>query len=134
MFKYVINFILVLFSLSGFSQEKRYNIIFIVVDDLKPMLNSYGETYMLTPNFDRLSQMGVSFTNAQVQQAVCGPSRTSVLTGTYPDHNKDWDLNTNFRISAPELISMPEYLISQGYITTATGRKSVSQWKCLRRS
>lgn len=105
------------------AQNKPYNIVFIVVDDLKPMLNCYGETQMKTPNFDRLAKMGVSFTNAQVQQAVCGPSRTSVLTGTYPDHNKDWDLDTNFRISAPELISMPEYLISQGYTTTVTGKK-----------
>lgn len=111
-----------LFMQLGFAQ-KKYNIVFIAVDDLKPMLNCYGEKYMHTPNFDRLAKMGVSFTNAQVQQAVCGPSRTSVMTGTYPDHNKDWDLETNFRISAPELISMPEYLISQGYITTVSGKK-----------
>lgn len=107
----------------AFSQSKKYNIVFIVVDDLKPLLNCYGEHYMHTPNFDRLAKMGVKFANAEVQQAVCGPSRTSVMTGTYPDHNKDWDLDTNFRESSPGMISMPEYLIGQGYITTATGRK-----------
>lgn len=106
-----------------FSQNKKYNIVFIVFDDLKPMLNAYGEHYMHTPNFDRLAKNGVMFTNAQVQQAVCGPSRTSVMTGTYPDHNKDWDLETNFRVSAPELISMPEYLIANGYTTTVSGKK-----------
>lgn len=101
---------------------KKKNILFIAVDDLKPLLNSYGESQMITPNFDRLAKMGVSFTNAHVQYAVCGPSRASVMTGTYPDRTKVWDLHTNFRESAPELISMPEYLISQGYETTAVGK------------
>lgn len=119
---YIILFVLLSFGFA-FSQNKKYNMVFIVFDDLKPLLNNYGEHYMHTPNFDRLAKMGVSFSNAQVQQAVCGPSRTSVMTGTYPDHNKDWDLETNFRISAPELISMPEHLINNGYITTVTGKK-----------
>jgi arylsulfatase A-like enzyme len=78
---------------------------------------------MVTPNFDRLASKGVIFANAHVQQAVCGPSRASVLTATYPDHNKVWDLQTNFRISFPELISMPQYLKNQGYITMVSGKK-----------
>lgn len=94
------------------------------------MLNCYGEVYMQTPNFDRLAKMGVMFTNANVQQAVCGPSRASVMTGTYPDHNKVWDLHTDFRVSAPELISMPEYLITQGYITAVTGKKIFHDGSC----
>ncbi len=101
--------------------EKK-NILFIAVDDLKPLLSNYGETQMHTPNFDRLADMGMTFTNAHVQQAVCGPSRASVMTGTYPDKTKVWDLHTDFRESAPELVSMPEYLISQGYETTGTGK------------
>ena len=98
------------------------NILFIAVDDLKPLLNVYGATEMHTPNFDRLAEMGVIFENAEVQQAVCGPSRASIMTGMYPDHTKVWDLHTNFRESAPELLSMPEYLITQGYETTGTGK------------
>ncbi|QQY81677.1 sulfatase [Tamlana sp. s12] len=100
----------------------KKNILFIAVDDLKPLLSNYGESQMITPNFDRLAQMGMTFTNAHVQYAVCGPSRASVMTGANPDKTKVWDLHTNFRESAPELISMPEYLISQGYETTAVGK------------
>lgn len=100
----------------------KKNILFIAVDDLKPLLNVYGNHEMITPNFDRLAKRGVIFENAEVQQAVCGPSRASVMTGTYPDRTKVWDLHTDFRESAPELISMPEYLISQGYETTAIGK------------
>lgn len=101
---------------------KPKNILFIAVDDLKPLLNAYGEDQMHTPNLDRLAKMGTVFTSAHVQQAVCGPSRASVMTGMYPDHTKVWDLETNFRESAPELMSMPEYLITQGYETSATGK------------
>ncbi|WP_170309920.1 sulfatase [Seonamhaeicola maritimus] len=101
---------------------KQKNILFIAVDDLKPLLSNYGETQMHTPNFDRLAEMGMTFTNAHVQFAVCGPSRASVMTGTKPDRTKVWDLHTNFRESAPDLISMPEYLITQGYETTGVGK------------
>ncbi|MBG7629133.1 MAG: sulfatase [Bacteroidetes bacterium] len=117
---------ILLFTIStiGIAQKNSTpkNILFIAVDDLKPMLNVYGENQMHTPNFDRLAEMGVIFENAHVQQAVCGPSRASIMTGMYPDGTKVWDLHTNFRESAPELLSMPEYLITQGYETTATGK------------
>ena len=100
----------------------KKNILFIAIDDLKPLLSNYGETQMMTPNFDRLAKMGMTFTNAHVQYAVCGPSRASVMTGANPDKTKVWDLHTDFRESAPDLVSMPEYLISQGYETTAVGK------------
>jgi len=103
------------------SKDKK-NILFIAVDDLKPLIKAYGENQMVTPNFDKLINSGVMFKNAEVQQAVCGPSRASVMTGTYPDRTKVWDLQTDFRESSPTLISMPEYLISQGYQTTAVGK------------
>ncbi|WP_228852988.1 sulfatase [Aegicerativicinus sediminis] len=104
------------------SESTKKNILFIAVDDLKPLLSNYGHDQMVTPNFDRLAEMGITFTNAHVQYAVCGPSRASVMTGTYPDRNKVWDLHTDFRKSAPNLISMPEYLITQGYETTGVGK------------
>ena len=104
------------------SAKSKKNILFLSIDDLKPLLSNYDESQMHTPNFDRLAKMGMTFTNAHVQYAVCGPSRASVMTGTNPDKTKVWDLHTDFRESAPSLISMPEYLISQGYETTAVGK------------
>lgn len=104
------------------SNTSKKNILFIAIDDLKPMLSNYGETQMKTPNFDRLASLGMTFTNAHVQYAVCGASRASVMTGTNPDTNKVWDLHTDFRESAPDLISMPEHLINQGYQTTGVGK------------
>lgn len=110
------------FQFSNAQVSTKKNILFIAIDDLKPLLSVYGHSEMVTPNFDRLAKMGVIFENAEVQQAVCGPSRASVMTGTYPDRTKVWDLHTDFREAAPELISMPEYLITQGYETTAIGK------------
>jgi len=101
---------------------KKKNILFIAIDDLKPLLSNYGESQMKTPNFDRLAEMGMTFTNAHVQYAVCGASRASVMTGTNPDTNKVWDLHTDFRESNPDLVSMPEHLINQGYESTGTGK------------
>lgn len=118
------------FATYTLAQDKKPNVVFIAVDDLKPLLNCYGENYMITPNFDRLAKMGVIFTNAHVQQAVCGPSRTSVLTGTYPDHNKVWDLQTDFRKSAPNLVSMPEHFKNNGYYTLITGKKIFHDGSC----
>lgn len=117
--------IIVTIALSGFTllqAQTKKNILFIAVDDLKPLINAYGYPQMVTPNIDRLIKSGVMFKNAEVQQAVCGPSRASVMTGTYPDRTHVWDLQTDFREASPSLISMPEYLISQGYETSAIGK------------
>jgi iduronate 2-sulfatase len=121
-FCFVLNLSAQELSMAPKGSKKKPNILFIAVDDLKPLLNCYGATYMKTPNFDRLAKMGVSFTNAHVQQAVCGPSRASIMTGTYPDRTRVWDLQTDFRQSAPDLVSMPEHLVNQGYETTAIGK------------
>jgi iduronate 2-sulfatase len=104
------------------STHEKKNILFFSIDDLKPLLSNYGESQMHTPNFDRLAKMGMTFTNAHVQYAVCGPSRASVMTGANPDKTKVWDLHTDFRESSEGLISMPEHLINQGYETTAVGK------------
>ena len=126
MYKYTLFLLLAgLMSMSATCQPnpaKPKNILFIAVDDLKPLMNNYGFPQMKTPNFDRLAKMGVVFNNAHVQQAVCGPSRASIMTGTYPDRTRVWDLETDFRKSAPDLISMPEYLVSQGWETTGIGK------------
>ncbi len=117
-----LTFLLSFFLMVNIWGQKKNNILFIAVDDLKPLLSNYGHSEMKTPNFDRLAKMGVTFTNAHVQQAVCGPSRASIMTGTYPDVTRVRDLETDFRESNPNLISMPEYLISQGYETAGIGK------------
>ncbi len=56
--------------------------LFIAVDDLRPgVIGAYGDLVARTPNLDRLAARGVLFRRAYCQQAVCSPSRTSLLTG-----------------------------------------------------
>src|SRR5690606_21416133 len=74
----------------------RPNVLFIAVDDLRPQLGCYGDTVAITPNMDRLAQRGIVFNRAYCQQAVCAPSRASVMTGRRPDATKVWDLKTHF--------------------------------------
>jgi iduronate 2-sulfatase len=60
------------------------NVLFICVDDLKPLLGCYGDTLIKTPNIDRLAARGVLFERAFCNQAVCAPSRNSLMTGLRP--------------------------------------------------
>jgi arylsulfatase A-like enzyme len=98
------------------------NILFIAVDDLKPMLGCYGDTDIQTPNIDRLAERGTVFLNNACQQTVCAPSRVSLMTGTYTDTTKVFDLKTMMREVNPDTLTLPEYLQRHGYETTGTGK------------
>ncbi|MFQ5569189.1 MAG: sulfatase [Rhodothermales bacterium] len=115
-----------LFLLSGCNRAApradRPNILFIAVDDLRPELGSYGKPYVKSPNIDRLAQEGITFTRAYVQQAVCNPSRASLLTGLRPDALRVWDLQTDFRETVPEVVTLPQYFKQHGYHAVAIGK------------
>ncbi|MDP6505705.1 MAG: sulfatase-like hydrolase/transferase, partial [Planctomycetota bacterium] len=68
--------------------ETKTNFLFIAVDDLRPQLNCYGYTQMISPNLDALAASGTLFMRTYCQQAVCSPSRTSLMTGLRPDSTK----------------------------------------------
>ncbi len=98
------------------------NILFISIDDLKPVLGCYGDKLIKTPNIDRVAKMGTVFLNNQCQQAVCGPTRASLMTGLRPDVTKVWDLKTKMRDMLPDVVTIPQYFISQGYTTSGIGK------------
>jgi len=105
------------------AQEKsKPNVLFIAVDDLKPVLGCYGDKIIKTPNIDRLAKMGTVFLNNYCQQSVCGPTRASLLTGMRPDVTKIRDLHTKMRDMNPTIVTLPEYFISQGYTTSGVGK------------
>ncbi len=105
------------------AQEKsKPNVLFIAVDDLKTVLGCYGDKIIKTPNIDRLAKMGTVFLNNYCQQAVCGPTRASLLTGLRPDVTKIRDLHTKMRDINPDIVTLPEYFISQGYTTSGIGK------------
>jgi len=103
-------------------QQKPKNILFIAIDDLKPEMGCYGDTFIKTPNMDKLAATGFVFKNNHCQQAVCAPSRASILTGKRPDYTKVWDLKTLIRDKNPDIVTMPQYFKSLGYLTADVGK------------
>jgi len=104
------------------AEASRPNVLFIAVDDLRPELGAYGNPHIRTPNIDRLAASGTTFLQAHVQQAVCNPSRASVMTGLRPDSLRVWDLQTDFRQTVPDVTTLPQHFMRHGYHAAAIGK------------
>ncbi len=120
---WLLSVLLLIMAEKNFAQQtSRPNILFIAVDDLKPILGCYGNTLVKTPNIDRLAKMGTVFMNNYCQQSVCGPTRASLMTGMRPDYTKIWDLKTQMRDMNPSILTIPQHFITQGYTTSGIGK------------
>nr|WP_121274256.1 sulfatase [Pedobacter schmidteae] len=110
-------------AFQSLAQERdKPNVLFIAIDDLKPILGCYGDPLIKTPNIDRLAKRGTVFKSNYCQQAVCGPTRASIMTGMRPDVTKVWDLKTKMRDMNPDILTLPQYFASKGYTTQAIGK------------
>ena len=98
--------ILVLLNSSLFAQKKP-NILFIAIDDLRPELGCYGSETAITPNLDALAGDGLLFNRAYCQQAICSPSRASIMTGARPETIKVIENYSYFRDKNPDIITLP---------------------------
>ena len=121
--------LLLIVGISGFSltadaqvAAKRPNVLFVAIDDLRPALGCYGDETAVTPNIDRLASRGTLFRRAYCQQAVCSPSRLSLLTGRRPDTIRVWDLATHFRDALPNVVTLPQHFKNHGYHTRSIGK------------
>lgn len=104
------------------------NVLFIAADDLRNDLGCYGNSVVRSPNIDRLAARGSVFEAAYCQQAVCNPSRASLLTGRRPDSLQIWDLPTHFRTRHPAIVTLPQHFKQHGYHTEDVG-KIFHNWK-----
>jgi iduronate 2-sulfatase len=82
------------------------NVLLITADDLRPELGCYGSVAK-TPHLDAIAARGTTFTRAYCQQAVCNPSRSSMLTGLRPGTLGLYVNGTHFRELKPEVITLP---------------------------
>ncbi|MDA0349132.1 MAG: sulfatase [Verrucomicrobia bacterium] len=125
-------FLITCFQLSNLanSQAVQPNILFIAVDDLRPQLGYYGETWMKTPNMDRLASTSRVFSRHYVQVATCGASRHALLTGLRPKEEGDYG-NGPFKTNKEDLAarkteSFPHLFKQNGYRTISIGKISHS--------
>jgi arylsulfatase A-like enzyme len=118
----IVVFVAAIACSAGAAPGQRPNVLFLVVDDLRPELGCYGNPIVKSPNIDRLAQRGVAFTRAYCQQAVCSPSRTSVMTGARPDTTRVWDLVTHFRAAMPDVVTVGQLFRQNGYFVQGTGK------------
>ncbi|MGI9241089.1 MAG: sulfatase-like hydrolase/transferase, partial [Verrucomicrobiales bacterium] len=102
--------------------DQKPNVLFIAIDDLRAELGCYGAKHILSPNIDKLAQRGTLFERAYCQQAVCNPSRASLLTGLRPQSLRIWDLPTHFRQRRAEIVTLPQHLKENGYHTEGIGK------------
>jgi len=110
------------FSAGWTQTARRPNILFVIADDLNTDLGCYGHALVQSPNIDSLARRGVRFERAYAQYPVCNPSRTSFLSGRYPETTGILDNRTNPRANLKNALFLPEYLRSQGYFTASIGK------------
>ena len=110
------------FSIVFGQKSKKPNIVFIAIDDLKPTIRSFGDKIAITPNLDYLSRSSTIFLNNHTQQAICSPSRISLLTGMRPDYTQVYDLKTKMRDKRPDILTLPQHFKNNGYTTAGIGK------------
>lgn len=105
--------------------NKKYNVLFISIDDLRPQLGSYGDAMVKSPHLDAFAEEATLFKRAYCQQALCSASRASMLTGLRPEttgitgmYQKGMPLNEQF----PDAYTLPENFKDNGYVTYSIGK------------
>jgi len=105
------------------AEAKRPNIVLIFSDDhAYQAIGAYNDPRHLieTPHLDRLAAEGVRCDRCLVPNSICGPSRATVLTGTY-NHINGFYNNTNSRFDGAQT-TFPKLLQAAGYQTAVVGK------------
>ena len=111
--------------------------MFIGVDDLRPELNCYGESHIISPNIDKLAKEGITFDNAYCNVPVCGASRASLYSGLRPTHSRFLNVRSRIDKDAPGTVTIPGWFKKNGYVSLSYGpvvRENLIQLEIVRLS
>lgn len=107
----------------------KFNVLFLVADDLNCDLSCYGAGELQTPNIDRLASRGVRFERAYCQFPLCSPSRASFLTGRRPNAtgvlalpSAKTPISPHFREKIPETVTLPQLFKQHGWFSARVGK------------
>ena len=120
-------YLLMMMFLSVYGQSNPKNILFIAVDDLRPLINSYGNSQMITPHLDQLSKSGIQFNNAYCNIAVCGGSRASIMTGIRPSYSRFAKYYSKASEDTPKAQSLQGLFKQNGYETYSMAKFFILQ-------
>jgi arylsulfatase A-like enzyme len=100
--------------------RSRPDIVVILTDDhAAHAIGAYGSVVNRTPRIDEIAACGARFDNCFATNALCSPSRASILTGTYSHVNGVTTLVTPIDASQPTFVSR---LKDAGYRTAMVGK------------
>lgn len=103
--------------------SERPNVLFITIDDLNDWVSPLdGHPQTITPNFARLAARGVTFRNAHCTIPICSASRTSFMTGLYPERTGVFSNGNSFFDVDPAIQTIPEHMADNGYETFGAGK------------
>lgn len=102
--------------------ENKPNVLFIMLDDFRSGINAFGDSLAKTPNIDMLATKSYCFQNIYAQQALCAPSRNSMLTSRRPDTLLTYNFQHYWRSFAGNFTTLPQYFKENGYLTESAGK------------
>ena len=101
---------------------RKFNVLFIASDDMRPQLGCYGDPLAKSPNLDRLAARGMVFNRAYCQQALCSPSRISLLSGRHPWTTGIYAIGPTLRSRMPDIVTLPQLFKNEGWFTRSLGK------------
>ncbi|QDT12460.1 sulfatase [Planctomycetes bacterium K23_9] len=107
---------------ASLSAQQKPNVLLILVDDLKPAMGCYGDATAQTPHLDELVARGMRFDRAYCNQAVCAPSRFTLMLGSHSTSTGLYGLGSQLRELVPDAVTMPQYFAKHGYRTESLGK------------
>lgn len=114
----------------------RPNILWLVAEDLSPIIPPFGDFTVETPNLSRLAREGVRYTQVYSTSGVCAPSRASIATGMYQNRIGAHHMRTTggggyapegfvpYEALPPSSVKMhSQYFREAGYYTTNNAKE-----------